>query len=150
MNYPLDERIEDYLDGLMTSREARAFEEALLDPDVATALHEALALRSLLAALPPDDAPEGLTDRIEAALGVTSAAVAARARRERVPRLRAALAGAAWAFRGPALLANAAGADGMRTVAYAAAPLPRRAPTDDAPRPALWRRVLGRSLGLGK
>lgn len=149
MNHLLDEQVEDYLDGVMTSREARAFEETLLDPHVATALHEALALRSLLAALPPDDAPEGLTDRIEAALGVATGAVTARERQARVPRLRAALSGAAWAFRGPALLANPAGADGMRTVGYVTSPLPRR-DAEPAPRPALWRRLLGRRLGLGR
>ena len=150
MTPTLEERVEDYLDGFMSPREARAFEAALLDPEVARTLHEALALRSLLASLPPEDAPEGLTARIEAALGVAVRGRPAPARdadRVRLPRLRAALSGAAWAFRGPAHMAQSSGGDGLRTVGYASTPLSllrrEEQEQEEAPRPALWRRVLG-------
>ena len=137
-----DERVEDYLDGFMSPREARAFEHELLDPEVAAALNEALALRTLLATMPPDDVPDGLVARIEAALGLPTAAAAAAPEHRRLPRLRAAFAGASWAFRGPAFLANAAGGDGFRTVGYASTPL-TIGRTPAPPRPALWRRALG-------
>jgi len=149
MTPTLEERVEDYLDGFMSAREIRAFEASLLDPTVAHALAEALALRSLLAGMPPESPPPGLTDRIEAALGVSPSSprlAAAHDKPARLPRVRAALAGAAWAFRGPARAANAVGTDGLRTVGYASTPLDLLRPEPDPetpPRPALWRRVLG-------
>lgn len=129
----LDAQIEDYLDGMLTAAETRALEARLVEPEVHALLSEALALRSLLTELPADAVPEGLTERIEAALGVAEVAPA------RFPRLRAALSGAAWAVRGPS---HATPGEELAPVALAATPfnmlLPRRAPS----RP-LWRRVLG-------
>lgn len=140
----IDEQVEDYLDGMMTPREVRAFESSLTEPPVAQALHEALAMRCLLAELPPAEVPGGLIDRIEAELGIAESSP----NRVRLPRLRAALAGAAWAFRGPAQI-NSGTNDSLRAASLASAPFTRlvSAPftlfvSNDAPRPPLWRRLL--------
>ncbi len=66
----LDERIDAYLDGLLSPSETRALERMLVRPEVAGALAEALALREILASAPGDEPPAGLADRIIAALGV--------------------------------------------------------------------------------
>lgn len=66
----LDERIDAYLDGLLSPSETRALERMLVDPEVAAALGEALALREILATTPGDAPPAGLADRIIVALGV--------------------------------------------------------------------------------
>lgn len=144
----LDASIEDYLDGFMTPREAREFEARLTEPLVARALSEALAFRSLLSEMPPEAAPDGLTDRIEAALGVAEVAASSRA----FPRLYAAISGAAWALRGPARLA-AGSQESLRPMALAATPLtaPLGALRPPAPaRPPLWRRVLRFGSGGGR
>ncbi|MBL8784982.1 MAG: hypothetical protein JNJ59_08795 [Deltaproteobacteria bacterium] len=132
----LEEQVEDYLDGIMTPREVRAFEASLVAPEVARALHEAVALRSLLEDLPPSDVPDGLIERIEAELGVAEAGPT----RARLPRLRAALSGAAWAFRGPAQIQSGAD-DSMRAASLVSAPFTRLMARDE-PRPPLWRRLL--------
>lgn len=144
----LEARVEDYLDGYMSPRERRAFEAELLEPEVQQALTEALALRTLLAELPPDAPPEGLIARIEEAMGV---AEGRRSRREaierasRFPSLGAALARAGWIVRGPARAVSGGGAEGLRTMGYAAAPL-SVARASRPPKPPLWRRLLKRSL----
>ncbi len=104
----LDERVDAYLDGLMSRDETRAFEAELVAPDVAAALSEALLLRELLAHPDAaDELPEGLVARIEEALGVDEQA--ARTKVKRFARLRAALSGAGWSVRGPALAVAPAG-----------------------------------------
>jgi len=132
----LDERVEDYLDGFMTPREVRAFESELTRPDVAQALHEALAMRSLLAELPPAEVPDGLIERIELELGIAESAPG----RVRLPRLRAALSGAAWVFRGPAQIGSGS-EDSLRAANLVTAPLSRLM-SNDTPKPPLWRRLL--------
>jgi hypothetical protein len=132
----LDERVEDYLDGLMGPREVRAFEQELTRPEVAQALHESLALRSMLAELPPAEVPDGLIERIERDLGIAESTPG----RVRLPRLRAALSGAAWVFRGPAQIGSGS-EDSLRAASIVSAPLTRLM-TNDTPKPPLWRRVL--------
>ncbi len=68
MNQPQKDRIEDYLDGLLNDAETRRFEQDLLKEEVAAQLGEALALRELLGALPPDEPPPELVRRIESSL----------------------------------------------------------------------------------
>lgn len=65
------ERIDAYLDGLLSPSETRATERLLAQPEGAAALAEALALREILAStMPGDEPPAGLADRIITALGV--------------------------------------------------------------------------------
>lgn len=128
----LESLVEDYLDGMLSASETRAFESRLVEPEVQALLAEALALRSLLTELPADPLPEGLTDRIEASLGVAEAS------NKRFPRLRAALSGAAWAVRGPS---HATPGDELAPLSLAATPVAMLMPRRE-PRP-LWRRVLG-------
>lgn len=130
----LDRCIEDYLDGMLTPTETRAFEARLVEPEIATLMAEALALRSLLTELPADEVPDGLTDRIEAALGVAEVA----SRFPRFPRLRAMWSGASWAVRGPS---HATSGDELAPVALAATPVVMWLPKRE-PRP-LWKRLLG-------
>lgn len=124
--------VEDYLDGMLSAHETRVFEARLVEPEVQGLLAEALALRSLLTELPADALPDGLTDRIEAALGVAETS------NKRFPRLRAALSGAAWAVRGPS---HATSGDELAPLSLAATPVSMLMPRRE-PRP-LWRRVLG-------
>jgi anti-sigma factor RsiW len=142
MNQELDERIEAYLDGLLSGEQAAAFERELTRPEVAAAFAEALALRQLLAEAPPEQPPAGLIEQIELDLGVAPGVPATprRAqpgREQRLPRARAALHGLGWSLRGPALaLAHAApgttardsaaaAGRGLRTVRLALGPLQR-------------------------
>ena len=64
------DRIESYLDGLFDEAETRRFERDLLKEDVAVLFREVLLMRELLGELPPAEPPEGLVNRIEAALAV--------------------------------------------------------------------------------
>jgi len=97
----LDERIEAYLDGALEPGEARRFERDLVRPEVAAALREALLLREILRSTLPDEAPAGLAERIERELGVAAPEERDVGRETRFPAARAALSGAAWAWRGP-------------------------------------------------
>lgn len=128
----LETLVEDYLDGMLSAAETRAFEARLVEPGVQSLLAEALALRSLLTELPADEVPDGLVDRIEAALGVGESEA------KRFPRLRAALSGAAWAVRGPS---HATSGEELAPLSLAATPVAMLMPKRE-PRP-LWRRVLG-------
>jgi hypothetical protein len=67
------ERIERYLDGLLDEEKTRDFEQDLLKADVAALFREVLLMRELLRELPPAEPPEGLVERIEAALAVAPA-----------------------------------------------------------------------------
>lgn len=67
------DRIESYLDGLLNDAETHRFEQDLLKEDVAALFREVLLMRELLGELPPAEPPEGLVDRIEAALAVAPA-----------------------------------------------------------------------------
>ena len=54
MNEALQDRIEDYLDGVLDTEESQRFEEQLVDDVVAVEFRELLLLRELLGRLPPD------------------------------------------------------------------------------------------------
>lgn len=136
---------EAYLDGDLPAAGALAFERELAESAAAgRALAEALALRELLRSLPPVAPPPGLEERIAALLPV-------RRRRQPGPPersgvaggLRSALAGFAWAVRGPAgaLGGAAPAAAGMWRVRWALGPL--APPAAPQPRRPLWRRLLG-------
>lgn len=82
MDFALDERIERYLNGALSPDEAIAFERGLADPVVARGFREALLIRELMKS-PVGQVPEGLSLRIEEALGLTSGASAALVRQEK-------------------------------------------------------------------
>ena len=67
-----DERIEQYLDGLLDEEETRRFEQDLLREEVATRFRESLLLRELLRSLPPEAPPPGLVERIESAMALNA------------------------------------------------------------------------------
>ncbi len=164
----LDRWVEDYLEGALDPEEAARFERALLRPEVADALGEALLIRELLATLPPDAPPDALVAQLEQALGVSERQARQRVRwvRRRFPRLQAALGGASWTIKGPALgLASAsaglgvpaggtASASGRTVVRASLAPVTvlRRGgePAPRAPKPPWWRRVLRRAWGRSR
>ncbi|MFN3196940.1 MAG: hypothetical protein ACE366_00795 [Bradymonadia bacterium] len=67
----LARRLDDYLDGRLSHEETRITERLLIEPEIADALAEAIALRELLSHVAEQlSPPEGLDDRIIAALGV--------------------------------------------------------------------------------
>lgn len=159
----LDQWVDDYLEGRLPLEEAARFERALLTDAVALAFREALVLRELLASMPPDAPPEALVARLEEALELEGDAPARRRRRARsliprLPRVEAALGGASWAVRGPALAFAPAGAavpgmkdavdstrgqmsSGVRATLAPIAAL--RNPEEDRPqKPGFWRRAL--------
>ncbi|MBI5498857.1 MAG: zf-HC2 domain-containing protein [Deltaproteobacteria bacterium] len=156
----LDERIEAYLDGTLEGEEARRFERDLVQPEVTAALREALLLREILRSTLPDEAPAGLAGRIERELGVAAPPAREAARGSRFPVARAALGGAAWAWRGP-LAGFSAGpaaeltagplaetaAEGLRPIGRAmragAARVMRRAPLGKVSRWGGWLRAIG-------
>ena len=70
MTHILDERIEDYLNGILSEEDTKRFEEDLLKEDVAAEFREVLFMRELLRDLPPDDPPPGLIERIETSLAL--------------------------------------------------------------------------------
>jgi|GEM_PF-3033893 len=145
----LEERVDAYLDGLLSRAEARQLEAELMDPDVSQVLAEAVALRELLAEAGPDMPPDGLMERIEASLGVdphTELLTAPRKapKRRRFLALRGVLGGFAWSVRGPALATAPAqsASGGLKTVGYTAAPLNAIRAHDAAPPRPMWKRVL--------
>ncbi|TNF30258.1 MAG: hypothetical protein EP329_14015 [Deltaproteobacteria bacterium] len=145
----LEERVDAYLDGLMTRAEARQLEAELTEPAVGRVLAEAIALRELLAEAGPDLPPEGLMERIEASLGVdphTELLTAPRKpeRRRRFETLRSVLGGFAWTVRGPALAAAPAqsASGGLKTLGYTVAPIEALRRHDPAPPRPMWKRVL--------
>ncbi len=150
----LELRCDAYLDGDLPRDEALAFERDLaVRPELAEALASALALRELLAALPPLAPPPGLSARIARALPL---------RRERKEKAAAAgepspagavLAGISWLYRVPAMAAQgvagsaATAGAGLSQVRWALGPLGAQVPgfePEPRPRPRrpLWRRLL--------
>ena len=131
--------------------------------ELARLLSEELMLRELLGSMPPDGAPEGLAQRIEAAMLLGKAPLARadpdRGSRGRVSavmgQLGLALGGASWSVRGPAMALGPAGnntggravMDGMSTARYALGPLAggleRRVVRPAIKKKPLWRRALG-------
>jgi hypothetical protein len=164
----LDRWVEDYLEGILDPEEAARFERALLRPEVADALGEALLIREMLAALAPDAPPDALVAQLEQALGVSERQARQRVRqaRRRFPRLQAALGGASWTVKGPALgLASAsaglgvtsggtASASSRSVVRASLAPVTALRhggePAPKAPKPPWWRRALRRAWRRSK
>lgn len=159
----LEQRCHDYLEGRLSGEETSRFERELSRPENLEVFRETLALRELLQSMGPQDAPQGLVERIQADLGVAAGQAAHRIpakSRSREPNatvatVQASLLGLGWMFRGPAMAANAAvgspgGAretlSGLGTIRYSLGPLSRqtfrRAPADKRPRKPLWRRAL--------
>ncbi len=146
----LEERADAYLDGSMSSEEAVAFERELAEKrEAALALGAALALREMLKELPPLRPPQGLEDRIAASLPLR-AAPGAGPRRSPLGALRAALAGASWTVRGPAVaLGGTLGgarpaAEGLSQVRWMLGPLATGAgeTRPEAARRPIWKRAL--------
>jgi hypothetical protein len=73
MTQSLQDRIDAYLNGLLSEEETNRFEQDLLKEDIAAEFREALLMRELLHDLPPDSPPTGLIERIEASLALDSA-----------------------------------------------------------------------------
>ena len=128
----LEQRLDAYLDGLLSHAETRATERMLVDPTVAAALAEAIALRELLqSAAPADATPDGLSERIIVALGIDDeeAATPSTTRvSSRLGRARGALYGASWMVRGPS-----SGRVGRAALSSVGAVLGQR---DDEPEPS--------------
>lgn len=151
-NESLIERVDAYLDGLLSPAEARATERMLVDPEVAALLAEAIALREVLASAADAPTPPDLAERIIASLDVAADSdVAAMAEvdgatdDDAASVGRSALYGASWMVRGAGAEGGAraarAGADALR---YALGPLALLGAANAEPveRRAWWR--LGR------
>ena len=152
MDVDLEQLAEDYLDGLLSAKEANWLEHNLVRPEVGAVFTEALILRELLRTVGPDLMPEGLVERLEEA--VLSQLPREQRRSLLSGGTRSILSGLSWAVRGPAL-AVPSGRSGTRetlsglgTVRYTLGALANRPATQEAApkekkRP-LWRRVLRR------
>lgn len=159
----LERRCHDYLEGRLSGDETSRFERELSRPTHLEVFGQTLALRELLQSMGPQDAPEGLVERIQADLGVAAGQAADRLPakgRSREPNaavatVQASLLGLGWMLRGPAMAATAAvGSNGggretlsgLGTMRYSLGPLStqtfRRAPEAKRPRKPLWRHAL--------
>lgn len=133
MTTSMEDRIEAYLDGELTLEHTVEVERALARPEVAEYLSQALMVRELLRTAPPEMPPLGLLSEIHDLVQVQLAEAAAgevHGSGRRFPRLRAALAGASWGLRGPAMAMATSGAtrtalDGLSAVRVALGPLTR-------------------------
>lgn len=135
MTTSIEDRIEAYLDGDLSPEQTLEMERALARPEVAGALSRALMVRELLRSAPPDFPPAdllaGLHTLVQDELADGSGGQEAVAERLRFPRLRAALTGASWSLRGPALAVASSPAArstlaGLSTVRNALGPLASR------------------------
>jgi hypothetical protein len=154
----LQDRIERYLDGALDEAETIGFEQELSSTEVADRFREALMLRKLLEALPPEHPPRGLVERIEAAMaldaeqGQMKRKAQAEARTGGIRELtKAGLRWPVWALAG---LSGGAGAlrismTGMQSIGYSLGPLgrPARKGVEPIPRQRkpLWKMVLSRA-----
>jgi hypothetical protein len=169
----VDERIQAYLDGVLSVEETARFERDLANPEVARLFGEELFLRELMRDLGPE-VPAGLAERITAQLPLahherpsrlgrvravlTGADLVARSRQalggvtdvDWVVNSRAALEGAGWMVRGPSIAFTGGpgmvgGREALSGVRAALGPL-APAPRPAAPpkkRKPLWRRAIG-------
>jgi hypothetical protein len=125
----LDERIEAYLEGLLSTEESDLFERELVEPEVAEAFAEALMLRELLRTVPPEQPPDALVARLETSVfSQLQGLLEERSEPKTVSRLRTALNGVAWTWRGPGLAMPVTGGgsdsvkSGLSTLRYALGP----------------------------
>ncbi len=158
MNDALQNRIEDYLDGVLDDETARHFEQDLLKEEVASEFREALLLRELLADLEPEHPPGDLVRRIESALALNHrldpGPQAGTSPRGRLDGLVATVrAGVRWPgyvlaglMGGPVALKRSA--SGLQTIGYSLGPLREPARrgirTLRLPRKPLWKIALNR------
>jgi len=121
MDYALDERIERYLNGAMTSEETLRFERDLANPEIGRGFREALLIRELMKSSPPE-VPDGLVERIQDTLGLASPAESAPASARKKGAAGMILDSLAWMYRGPALAVTAprAGTGGAATAGFKA------------------------------
>ncbi len=151
------ERIERYLDGALSRKEAIAFEKDLLEPAVAQAFREALLIRELLQNAPPHAAPEGLAERIAQDLNVEARQEERISGSERFRTVRLIAKGASWIYEGPAMAAaglpgtywNMQGTPSDSSPAhYSRGPLgnwfSKRRSGSGEKGPSLWKRLLRR------
>lgn len=154
---PLDfqDRIECYLDGLLDEAETSRFEQDLLTLEVAEQFREGLLFRELLAALPPDQPPSALVQRIESAMDLAGHKRKKQGRTETKEVsgsfLKALKAGFRWPAYAVAGVANGSGGLrgsvlGMQTIGYSLGPLlePARKGMQrkHRPRKPLWKTAL--------
>lgn len=149
----LEQRLHDYLDGLLGPAETRETERMLAQPEVSQMLAEAIVLRELLTEAPIAGPPEGLADRIADRMGLDAEPpTAAEPPTDRAPSpARGAIAGASWAVKGHRSGPGASGAwAGVGTMGYTLGPLAPQARRQHKPRPTtpIWWR-LGRRLTGG-
>ena len=157
MTQELQDRIENYLNGLLSEEETERLEQDLLKEDVATEFREALIMRELLHNLPPDDPPPGLIERIEASLVLDSATASGEIRSKRSSSLGRIINAFGWSLRWPRYaLAGMSGSSSavkdsfssLNTVGYSLGPL--REPTRKRissirfPKKTLWKFALSR------
>jgi hypothetical protein len=144
MTDELELRIIAYLEGELGPEETRALERELAQPEVALLFSRELLVQDCLRQLGPASPPEGLCERIEAALEIDEPRAK---QRERMNALRALLRGSGWMVRVPALALAGAGrsfeptAMGVSTLRYALGSLATRHKPRE-PKPSLWRRLL--------
>ncbi len=157
MTHIFDDRIEDYLNGLLSEEDTGRFEQDLLKEDLAAEFREVLFMRELLRDLPPHDPPPGLIERIEKSLALETS----RAGREPEPGKRSRLGQMVnvfkWSFSWPvyalAGISDGSGAvkeslSGINTVSYSLGPL--REPARKGirsirfPKKPLWKIALSR------
>ena len=156
------ERVEAYLSGRLGLEETARLEAELLQGgEVSRLLSEELMLRELLGSMPPDEAPDGLTERIERAMPLGQAPPDLSRQQPRgrtrsvLGQIGLALGGASWSVRGPAMALGPAGnntggravMEGMGTARYALGPLAgdleRRLAAAPKKKKPLWRRAAG-------
>ena len=157
MTQAVQDRIEDYLNGLLSEKETRKFESDLTRQDVAAEFREILVMRELLQSLPPDAPPPGLVERIEASLELDVMIREESVYSESSSSLSQIINAFRWSFRWPGYaLAGVAGssaafgntASNMKAIGYVLGPFQK--PIRDRIRPArfqekpLWKIVLSR------
>ncbi len=132
MTQSLQDRIDGYLNGLLSEEETKRFEQNLLKEDVAAEFREALLMRELLHNLPPDSPPPGLMERIEASLALDSVTASRKIKSKQGSSLGRIINAFGWSLRWPGYtLANMSGSSGVlkdsfssiNTVGYSLGPL---------------------------
>lgn len=132
MTQSLQDRIDAYLNGLLSEEETKRFEQDLLKEDVAGEFREALLMRELLNNLPPDSPPPGLIARIEASLALGSVTASREIKSKQTSSLGRIINAFGWGLRWPGYaLAGMSGGSGVlknsfssiNTVRYSLGPL---------------------------
>ncbi|NNF99457.1 MAG: hypothetical protein HKM93_08765 [Desulfobacteraceae bacterium] len=127
------EHIEDYLAGQLQGAAARKLEMTLFQPGMAEPFREAMKMRAILGALPPDTPPSGLTDQILARLPMAAEPDSSQADTKpssASSSIRGILRGFGWSLRWPGFALNAMStgsgvvkASGIQSAGYSLGPL---------------------------